>query len=98
MKGFPFGKGSFVKVIGFPYGKGSLQIKGVCLWKRLVVKESPFGEGSLQSYVFMEKALCKEISLWKTALCKEISLLTRLLVKVKEVSFWKGVIAKGLPY
>ena len=63
LKGFPFGKGSFVKVIGFPHGKGSLQRKGACLWKMLVGKECPFGEGSLQSYVFMEKALCKGISL-----------------------------------
>ena len=70
VKGFPFGKGSFVKAIGFPYGKGSLQIKGVCLWKRLVVKEYPFGEGSLQSHVFKEKAFCKETSFWNTLFIK----------------------------
>ena len=70
VKGFTYGKGSFVKVIRFPYGKGSLQIKGSCSWKRLFVKESPFGEGSLQSYVFMEKALCKDISFWRRLFVK----------------------------
>jgi len=48
--------------MGFPYGKGkgSLQIKWFCY--RLFAKESSFGEGSLQSYVFMEKPLRKESS------------------------------------
>ena len=72
--------------------------KGGCFWKRLFVKESPFGEGSLQSYVFMEKALFKEMSFMEKTLCKGISLLARLLVKVKEVSLWKRVLAGGFPF
>ena len=44
LKGFPFGRGSFVKVVGFPHGKRSLEkalCKAMSLWKRLFVKGFP---------------------------------------------------------
>ena len=52
---FLYGKGLSVK--GFDYGKGPLQ--AIYLWKRLFVKELPFGVGSLQRDFCMEKAPCK---------------------------------------